>query len=105
MIRRPPRSTLFPYTTLFRSLHLLFWLSLVPFVTGWMDENHFAATTGAAYGIVLLGAACAYTILTRALLAIHPKDSPPPKALGKDCKGNISLVIYNASLLLAFTHT
>src|SRR5207249_5709149 len=84
--------------------HLLFWLSLVPFVTGWMDENHFAAVTVAAYGIVLLGAACAYTILTRALLAIHAKDSPLAKALGKDFKGKISLVIYVAALPLAFVH-
>src|SRR5438876_6666307 len=90
--------------TLWANLHLLFWLSLAPFVTGWMDENHFAAVTVAAYGIVLLGAACAYTILTRALLAIHAKDSPLAKALGKDFKGNISLVIYVAALPLAFVH-
>src|SRR5260221_14027490 len=61
---------------LWANLHLLFWLSLVPFVTGWMDENHFAALPVAAYGMVLLGAACAYTILTRVLLAAHTKDSP-----------------------------
>ncbi len=90
--------------TLWANLHLLFWLSLVPFVTGWMDENHFAAVTVAAYGVVLLGAACAYTVLTRALLAIHAKDSPLAKALGKDFKGNISLVIYIAALPLAFVH-
>jgi len=82
-------------------LHLLFWLSLVPFVTGWMDENHFAALPVAAYGLVLLGAACAYTILTRVLLATHAKDSPLAKALGKDLKGSISLVIYIAALPLA----
>ncbi|TMG76725.1 MAG: DUF1211 domain-containing protein [Betaproteobacteria bacterium] len=90
--------------TLWANLHLLFWLSLVPFVTGWMDENHFAAPTVAAYGFVLLGAACAYTILTRALLATHAKDSPLAKALGKDFKGKISLVIYIAALPLAFVH-
>ena len=61
--------------TLWANLHLLFWLSLVPFVTGWMDENHFAPVTVAAYGVVLLGAACAYYILTRVLLATHGKDS------------------------------
>ncbi len=55
--------------TLWANLHLLFWLSLVPFVTGWMDESHFAAPQVAAYGLVLLGAACAYYVLTRALLA------------------------------------
>src|SRR5260221_622563 len=86
------------------NLHLLFWLSLVPFVTGWMDENHFEPHTVAAYGFVLLGAACAYTILTRVLLAIHPKDSPLAKALGKDFKGKISIVIYVAALPLAFVH-
>jgi len=66
------------------------WLSLVPFVTGWMDENHFAATTVAAYGLVLLGAACAYTILTRALVATHAKDSPLAKALGKTSRKDLA---------------
>ncbi len=84
------------------NLHLLFWLSLVPFVTGWMDENHFAAVTVAAYGIVLLGAACAYTILTLVLLASHGKDSTLAKALGKDFKGKISIAIYVAAIPLAF---
>src|SRR6266446_3456717 len=88
--------------TLWANLHLLFWLSLVPFVTGWMDENHFAAPTVAAYGVVLLGAACAYSILTRVLLAAHGKDSLLAKALGKDFKGNISVVIYLAAIPLAF---
>ena len=88
--------------TLWANLHLLFWLSLVPFVTGWMDENHFAPQTVAAYGVVLLAAAIAYTILTRVLLASHPKDSTLAKALGKDFKGNISLVIYLVSIGFAF---
>src|SRR5467141_4892358 len=88
--------------TLWANLHLLFWLSLVPFVTGWMDENHFAAVTVAAYGIVLLGAACAYTILTLVLLAAHGKDSPLARALGKDFKGKISIAIYVAAIPLAF---
>jgi uncharacterized membrane protein len=87
---------------LWANLHLLFWLSLVPFVTGWMDENHFAAVTVAAYGVVLLGSACAYTILTFVLLASHGKDSPFAQALGKDFKGKISLVIYVAAIPLAF---
>src|SRR5882757_6091595 len=90
--------------SLWANLHLLFWLSLVPFTTGWMDENHFAPQTVAAYGFVLLGAACAYTILTRVLLAIHAKDSPLARALGKDFKGKISIVIYVAALPLAFVH-
>src|SRR5438309_1960535 len=88
--------------TLWANLHLLFWLSLVPFVTGWMDENHFAPVTVAAYGVVLLGAACAYYILTRALLATHGTDSLLAKALGKDFKGKISVVIYVAAIPLAF---
>jgi len=74
--------------TLWANLHLLFWLSLVPFVTGWMDENHFAPVTVAAYGAVLLGASCAYYILTRALLATHAKDSLLAKALGKEVRPN-----------------
>ena len=90
---------------LWPNLHLLFWLSLVPFVTGWMDENRFAAVTVAAYGIVLLGAACAYTILTLVLLASHGKDSPLARALGKDFKGKISLVLYVAAIPLAFVQT
>ena len=87
---------------LWANLHLLFWLSLVPFVTGWMDENHFAAVPVAAYGVVLLGSACAYTILTRVLVRTHGHDSLFAKALGKDFKGNISLAIYIVALALAF---
>jgi uncharacterized membrane protein len=88
--------------TLWANLHLLFWLSLVPFVTGWMDENHFAALPVAAYGMVLLGAAFAYTILTRTLLAVHGADSLLAKALGRDVKGWISLALYAAAIPLAF---
>ena len=88
--------------TLWANLHLLFWLSLVPFVTRWMDENHFAPQTVAAYGVVLLAAAIAYTILTRVLLASHPKDSTLARALGKDFKGTISLVIYIVAIGFAF---
>ena len=87
---------------LWANLHLLFWLSLVPFVTGWMDETHFAPLQVAAYGGVLLCAACAYTILTRVLVAGHGRDSLIAKALGKDFKGNISLFIYVVAIALAF---
>jgi TMEM175 potassium channel family protein len=87
---------------LWANLHLLFWLSLVPFVTGWMDENHFEAVPVAAYGIVLLGAACAYTILTRTLLALHGNESLLARALGRDLKGWISLALYAAAVPLAF---
>jgi uncharacterized membrane protein len=90
--------------TLWANLHLLFWLSLVPFVTGWMDENHFAPIPVAAYGMVLLGAACAYTILTRVLLKNHPSDSVLARALGKDAKGWLSLALYVAAIPLAFVH-
>jgi TMEM175 potassium channel family protein len=88
--------------TLWANLHLLFWLSLVPFVTGWMDETHFAPLQVAAYGAVLLCAACAYTILTVVLVRAHGKDSLIAKALGRDFKGKISLVIYVAAIALAF---
>lgn len=89
---------------LWANLHLLFWLSLVPFVTGWMNENHFAALTVAAYGVVLLCAGIAYFILTRALLQIHGKDSKLARGLGRDFKGKISVVIYLAAIPLAFVN-
>jgi uncharacterized membrane protein len=88
--------------TLWANMHLLFWLSLVPFTTGWMDENHFAPVTVAAYGVVLLGAGIAYFILTRVLLATHGQDSPFARALGADVKGKGSLVLYAAAIALAF---
>ncbi|HZR68014.1 MAG TPA: TMEM175 family protein [Burkholderiales bacterium] len=87
---------------LWANLHLLFWLSLVPFVTGWMDENHFAALPVAAYGVVLLGAAIAYTILTRALLSVHDRESLLARALGRDAKGWMSLALYLCAVPLAF---
>ena len=87
---------------LWANLHLLFWLSLVPFVTGWMDETHFAPLQVAAYGGVLLCAACAYTILTIALVRKHGKDSLIAKALGTDFKGKMSLAIYVVAIGLAF---
>ena len=90
--------------TLWANLHLLFWLSLVPFVTGWMDENHFAPLTVAAYGAVLIGAAVAYTILTRVLLRLHGHDSVLAKALGRDFKGWLSLAIYLVAIALAFLY-
>jgi uncharacterized membrane protein len=89
---------------LWANLHLLFWLSLVPFVTGWMDENHFASLTVAAYGAVLIGAALAYTILTRVLLRLHGSDSTLAKALGRDFKGWLSLAIYLVAIAVAFVY-
>jgi uncharacterized membrane protein len=91
-------------SALWANLHLLFWLSLIPFVTGWMDENHFASLTVAAYGAVLIGAAVAYTILTRVLLRLHGHDSVLAKALGHDFKGWLSLAIYIVAIALAFLY-
>jgi len=76
------------------NMHLLFWLSLVPFVTGWMGENAFARNPVALYGIVLLMAALAYALLVRRLLKHHEPDSPLARAIGSDAKGNVSLVLY-----------
>ena len=87
-------------TVLWANLHLLFWLSLFPFVTGWMGENHFAPVAVAVYGAVLILAAIAYYILVRALLACHGADTTLAKAIGSDFKGRISVVIYAVGLLL-----
>jgi uncharacterized membrane protein len=87
---------------LWANLHLLFWLSLTPFVTAWMGENHFAARPVALYGVVLLMAAIAYFILVRALLALHGSASLLATALGSDFKGKISVVAYAVAIPLAF---
>ena len=87
---------------LWANLHLLFWLSLTPFVTAWMGENHFAAVPVAIYGVDFVFAGIAYFILTRALLRIHPKDSTLAIALGRDFKGKISIVINVAAIGLSF---
>ena len=90
---------------LWANLHLLFWLSLTPFVTAWMGENHFAPWPVALYGFVLLFSAIAYFILTKVLLAVHGKDSLLAAALGGDFKGQISLVIYGVAIMLSFVAT
>src|SRR5829696_9040726 len=79
---------------LWANLHLLFWLSLVPFVTGWMGENHFAALPSALYGVVLLMAAIAYWILQGRIIAAQRGDSPLKAAVGRDLKGKLSPVLY-----------
>ena len=84
------------------NLHLLFWLSLVPFITAWMGENHRLAMPVALYGMVLLMSGMAYYILERALIAIQGEDSALAIAVGKDFKGILSLVIYTAAVALAF---
>ena len=86
---------------LWTNMHLLFWLSLIPFVTGWMGENRFAAWPVALYGIVLFFAAVAYTLLTRTLISLHGADSVLAAALGGDFKGKISLVIYLVAIPIA----
>ena len=89
-------------SVLWANLHLLFWLSLVPLVTAWMGENHFAAAPVAVYGVVLLGSGLAYYVMSRVLLANHPPDSLLARALGSDFKGRISLLIYAAAIAVAF---
>jgi uncharacterized membrane protein len=86
---------------LWANLHLLFWLSLVPFVTAWMGENNFAAVPVAVYGVVLLGAALAYFVMTLVLLRSHPPESLLARALGRDFKGKVSLVIYVVGIAAA----
>jgi uncharacterized membrane protein len=87
---------------LWANLHLLFWLSLVPFVTGWMGENHFAPAPTALYGVVLLLAAIAYTILQRTILASEGPGSLLATALGTDLKGKLSPVLYLIAIPLSF---
>jgi len=86
---------------LWANLHLLFWLSLVPFVTAWMGENHFERVPVAIYGVVLVAASIAYYILTRALIALHGRTSTLATAVGKDFKGQVSTVIYLVAIPLA----
>ncbi|WP_310482726.1 TMEM175 family protein [Chamaesiphon sp. VAR_48_metabat_403] len=90
---------------LWANLHLLFWLSLIPFVTAWTGENHFSALPVACYGVVMLCAAIAYLILTITLIAHHGKDSMLAIAIGRDFKGKISLAIYATAILLAFINS
>jgi uncharacterized membrane protein len=90
---------------LWANLHLLFWLSLTPFVTGWLGENKFATVPAALYGVVLLCAAIAYFILARSLLSIHSPDSVLATALGADFKGKVSMVIYLVAIPLAFVRS
>jgi TMEM175 potassium channel family protein len=88
--------------TLWSNLHLLFWLSLIPFTTAWMGDNPRNSWPVAVYGIVLLLAGIAYYILTQALIRIHGDDSTLATSIGTDRKGKISIAIYTAGILLAF---
>jgi len=89
---------------LWANLHLLFWLSLLPFVTGWMGENHFAPLPTALYGVVLLLAAVAYWILVHCIIKADGKDSVLAKAVGRDFKGTLSVVVYAVAIPLSFVH-
>jgi uncharacterized membrane protein len=87
---------------LWANLHFLFWLSLFPFVTGWMGENHFAAVPSALYGGVLLAAAIAYWILQQAIIASQGPGSPLKAAIGNDWKGKLSPLVYVLGIISTF---
>jgi uncharacterized membrane protein len=87
---------------LWANLHLLFWLSLVPFVTAWMGENHFAPTPTALYGVVMLMAAIAYWILLGSILKVQGRDSLLARAVGRDLKGRISPIVYLIAIPSAY---
>jgi uncharacterized membrane protein len=89
---------------LWANLHLLFWLSLLPFASGWMGENHFAALPVALYGAVLLMAGLAYWLLSRAIIQADGPDSLLAKAIGRDWKGSVSVVLYLLAIPLTFLH-
>lgn len=89
---------------LWANLHLLFWLSLVPFATGWMGENDFAQATVAVYGIPLLMAALAYWLLQRSIMNVQGRESLLAVAVGNDLKGKLSIVLYLVAIPSAFLH-
>ncbi len=90
---------------LLANLHLMFWLSLMPFATGWMGENHFAPMTVAVYAFDLAMCAVAYTILAYRLIAVNGPDSAVAKAMGSDIKGKVSLAAYVVAIPLAFVNS
>jgi uncharacterized membrane protein len=89
---------------LWANLHLLFWLTLIPFTTAWVGEHPFSAWPAALYGTVLVLAAVAYFILSRRLIALHGRDHVLSQAVGSDVKGKASVVIYVLAIVLAFVH-
>jgi uncharacterized membrane protein len=89
---------------LWANLHLLFWLSLIPFVTGWMGQNHFQPIPSAAYGIVMLFAGTAYYVLAHTLMAAQGTDSGLTRAIGRDRKGKVSVVLWATGVGLAFVN-
>lgn len=86
---------------LLANVYLLFWLTLIPFVTAWSGENHFAIVPTILYGVVLLNCACAYLILTRCIIALHGNSSILAKALGKDYKALLSVFLYILAITIA----
>ncbi len=90
---------------LWANLHLLFWLSILPFMTGWLGQNHFGLYPTIFYGIVLFMCAVAYYILTQVLIKSHPEQSVLATAIGRDLKGRISLLIYFLAIGLAFVNS
>ncbi|MFJ2988169.1 TMEM175 family protein [Collimonas sp. NPDC087041] len=91
-------------SVLWANLHLLFWLSLIPFATGWMGENHFAELPTALYGVVLLMAGIAYYILSRSLIRMHGDNSQLAQAIGNDVKGKLSVAAYAIAIPLSFAN-
>jgi uncharacterized membrane protein len=89
-------------SVLWANLHLLFWLSLFPFATGWMGENHFAALPSAIYGAVLLAAAMAYWILQQSIIAAQGRQSVLARAVGRDWKGKLSPLLYVGGIASTF---
>jgi uncharacterized membrane protein len=89
-------------SVLWANLHLLFWLSLVPFASGWMGENHLARLPAALYGAVLLASAVAYRVLTWTLVKQHGRESPIAKAIGRDRKGKLSVALYVVAIALTW---
>jgi uncharacterized membrane protein len=90
---------------LWANLHLLFWLSLVPFATGWMGENHFASAPTSLYGVILIMAAIAYFILQNVIIRAQGPDTLLARAVGRDWKGKTSLVLYATAIVLSFFTT
>ena len=89
---------------LWANLHLLFWLSLIPFTTAWVGENHVSAWPAAVYGVVLVMAAVAYTVLQTAIVGMHGPHSRLARAIGRDFKGKVSIAAYLAAIGLAFVN-
>ncbi|WP_296953240.1 TMEM175 family protein [uncultured Massilia sp.] len=89
---------------LWANLHLLFWLSLIPFVTNWMGENNFQTWPTVAYGIVLVMSSIAYSILVRSLVFRHPKNAALARALGRDWKGKLSIALYLVGVVASCAH-